>query len=1338
MVNNSIANYTLTKLLGRGGMAEVYEAINTKDQKNVALKLLLPHLAADEVIRRRFLREAKVCMELDHPGIVKVFDVGEAEAKPYMAMELVKGKTLEDLLKIKTFDLEQCIGIALKTTDALAAAHEKKIVHRDIKPRNIMVTDSGIKIMDFGLARIMEASSITDQHEIIGTLYYMSPEQAIGIKVDESSDIFSLGVVLYQMLTGQLPFAGEHPGAVIHAILYSDPLRINELGKTVPPELEQVIFKTLKKKPQLRYRTASELRADLSKMHYVLQGQPIQLLATQEVFEESPRGIYSQLVGRETEMAALEAALDKMIKGESSVILVSGEAGIGKSRLVWELGQKAKEKQARYLLGRCLFGERGYPYQPIINVLRDYFVLKGIKDADAVDAFIEEKASHLSARRQIIHSLLLLQSGKPITLINREQLWDTVAELIRTISKDRPIVLHIDDLHWADTPTLNLLTYLAMTSRHDRLIIMGTYRPEELAIADGKQHPLEATRQLLSKENMFHELRLARLNKQGTHDVVNSVFADSDFPENFYDSVHLETEGNPLFVLEVLNYLQNEGIVDKDETGWHLVGELTKLAIPDRVTDVITHRLTTLTPERRSLLDVAAVEGYTFQSDTLCHVLGEPRLKVLRRLQHLESQHHLVHALEHEYQFDHGKIQETIYSTLSPELKKEYHKQIADYFIKNYGDKSEYAGKIAKHLIEAGQDDQAVNYLLKAGHYAQTLYANEEALRYYSKGLNIITENRSPDRKWVDTEFSLLEGRARVLQLAGNLSNALQDYDRMKEIANASKNLANLAATLLSEGSIHTLKAEHGMAMERYERALSIAQKIQDKKLESSIICAIGDIFHETGKFKEAIERYLHAIEIKRQIGDDKGLAWIFHNVGYLYWNVGQFDKMKEYLDKSLELSEGVGDKQTEMYSRMRLGSYFYSTGHAQRSLEYTEQALEISRQIGHKNFESRILSNTGKILCTIGECRRALEYFEEAMKIIKVVWNKDEDYTLDSIGEVYVAWGDYDIAMDYFNRALEFQNRVGEKYFQCNTLNNIGYVHLKRGDYTLALEQLQKAHQAQRNVGNVWAQAFYYGYMTVFWHIMNSPRKVHDDLEALRRIYEAIKSERTAVSIYLVEAWLACLEGQISSAEKTLLRALSAIKERTLEAFLLVECLLIAIDLEIRRGNYQRAKEYGTELLNFSLEKERKPDVAEAALAMCRISMMQQDIISAEHYAQQSVDYAQRCGSKEILWQAHHMIAKVYLKQKKEKQAKEELEKAKSVLDVIINNLGDELEKIYLKRKEVKGFYKDLKTTKSKTKVPKRKLKSKAQKPRKASTVRKKSKGKLGKKKRKIKRHDK
>jgi tetratricopeptide (TPR) repeat protein/tRNA A-37 threonylcarbamoyl transferase component Bud32 len=1303
MANNSTANYTITKLLGRGGMAEVYEAVDTKDQKNVALKLLLPHLAAEDIIRQRFLREARVGMELDHPGIVKVFDVGEAEGRPYMAMELVKGKTLDTLLKTKTFDLEQCIGIALKITDALAAAHQQKIVHRDIKPRNIMVTDAGIKIMDFGLARILETSSITDQHEIIGTLYYMSPEQAIGIKVDESSDVFSLGVVLYQMLTGQLPFAGEHPGAIIHAILYSDPLRIDELGKTIPLELEQVIFKTLKKKPQARYRTASELHTDLSKMHYVLQGQPIQLLATEEVFEESPRGIYSQLVGREKDMARLEAALEKMMQGESSVILVSGEAGIGKSRLVWELGQKAKAKQARYLLGRCLFGERGYPYQPVIDVLRDYFKLKGIKDPDAVDAFIEEKAKHLSARRDIIQSLLRFQTCAPLSLINKEQLWDTVSELIKLMVQDRPVVLHLDDLHWADAPTLNLLTYLAMTSRNDRLIIMGTYRPEELAVTDGKQHPLEATRQLLSKENLFHELRLARLNKQGTHDVVNSVFADSDFPENFYDSVHLETEGNPLFVLEVLNYLQNEGIVDRDETGWHLVGELTKLAIPDRVTDVITHRLKTLTPENRSLLDVAAVEGYSFQSDTLCHVLGEPRLKVLRRLQHLESQHHLVHALEHEYQFDHGKIQETIYNTLTPELKREYHKQMADYFIKCHANNDEFAGKIANHLIKANLADRALPFLLRAGHYAQQLYANQEAIDYFDSGISLVNEMQTKgfDTSYFSTHLALLEGRAGVNRLVGNYDKTLADYKTMASMAIQVKAQKYLATALDGLGQIHNVKAEYARALDFYNQALSIQTGLANVVGEAHVLHGIGDVNLNIGKHHDALVYYEQALEKYKDSGNKNGEAWVCFSIGRVHWNLGEFAANKKYLNRALQIFREEGDRHGEAVVLQHTGTYYYSAGLLNDGLQFVEPALTINRDIGNKHGEFHSLWLAGKFYNNLGYYDKSLAYYQQALQIGKQIWIQEQDYVLIGIGEIHTARGDFEQALDYFDQAIKFEDQVLHLTYRAYALCNIGHVHLKLANYVSAIKHFKQAYQSALEAQTKWVISFYHGYLHILWSTLNACDEATANLQGLKRMEKTMGALRAQVFIKIGELrqkMIYCSKAKETSLADDAVGLMQFVKEKTPDAFLLSQAYAASTQALLDAKELRRAKIFAKEFRDYAVEKTHRPDSALAHLLLSRIEFLQNKYSQSASYARSAIEYADRCRVKEILWQAHHMLAKVYLKQKKMKQAKDEIVKAKEVLDVIINNLGDELKKIYLKRKEVKEFKEDLRSIKRKS----------------------------------------
>jgi len=1306
MSGNVIENYCIRKQLGRGGMAEVFEAVDKNTNTTVAVKLLLPHLAAEDVIRRRFLREAKVGIELDHPGIVRVFDVGEAEGRPYMAMELVLGKTLEDLIKTRCFDLEQCLGLALKITDALAAAHDKKIVHRDLKPRNIMVTDTGIKIMDFGLARILETSSITDQHEIIGTLNYMSPEQAIGIKVNESSDVFSMGIVLYQMLTGHLPFSGEHPGAIIHAILYSDPLRINELGKTIPLELEQIIFKALKKKNQLRYRTAAELHTDLSKMHYVLQGQPIQLLATEEVFEESPRGIYSRLVGREREMTALEAALEKMLQGESSVILVSGEAGIGKSRLVWELGRKAKEKQARYLLGRCLFGERGYPYQPIIEVLRDYFKLKGVKDQDAVDAYIEEKVSHLSARKEIIHSLILLQSGQPIALINKEQLWDTVSELIKAMAQDRPVVLHFDDLHWADTPTLNLLTYLSMTARNERLIIIATYRPEELAMTDGKRHALEITLELLGKERLSQELQLTRLNKQGTHEVVNSVFADSSFPEDFYDSVHQETEGNPLFVLEVLKYLQDEHIIDKDDTGWHLTGELTKLAIPDRVTDVIMHRLTKLAPEIRSVLDVAAVEGYIFQSETVSSVLGEPRLRILRRLQHLESEHHLVHALEYEYQFDHGKIQETIYHALTPELKKAYHGQIAGHFIKHHGNKNEYAGKIAKHLTTADRDQEALPYLLNAAKYARKLYANEEALDYIQQGLNIaearldITQNKELQ----ESHLTLLKNRAEIRQYFAQYNEARADYVTIQRCSQTLNNIGFEVDALVKLGALYVIKAEYDKAMDFYDRALLKLSAIDDKMSKARILSGIADVYMYVGKYEEAFEYYKRALLLQDATHDQRSKASTLLSMSYLHFTKGEFDAMQDACEQSLKICEDLDIKDVMASVLHMLGSAYYSKGYIRKGIEITGKGLSISQKIGNKVGESNCLRAIGMQHQTAGEYDIASQYFQRALEINKQLWTKSNFFVYNGIAEIASGQGDFERALEYYQKARNSQTKVAEICYTGHTLNNIAVAHFFRGDYRLALDYFEEAKKFHSKFGLSWIYGFTYGYSCMFWTLFGECKKVLENLNGLRDLNKTMRAIRADAWANTHDGYLNFAQGNYDKAVALLQESLKISREVTCDVYMIDEALILLAKIEIARKKYGKALEFIKELLNHAFIVGRKHDVARAYLLYAHHDLLHNKYRDAIDHTQQSSKYAEKCGMKEILWQAHHMLAMVYMKQRKQKQAKEEMKRAKEVLDVIINNLGAELKTTYLKRKEVKKFKLDLRSISCRSKKGKKK----------------------------------
>jgi len=264
MSDQILTHYKILAKLGQGGMGEVYLAEDTKLRRKVALKLLPSHFAADPDARARFEQEARAAAALNHPNICTIYEIGEAEDKFFIAMEYIEGEELKKKVISDQLSVNSVIDIAAQIVEGLKAAHAKGITHRDIKSSNIMVTESGqVKIMDFGLAKMGGEVHLTKAGMTLGTAAYMSPEQARGEVVDHRTDIWSLGVVLYEMLTGQLPFRGEYEAAMMYSILNEDPQPLTALRTGVPMELERIVNKALAKKAEERYQHIDEVLADL-------------------------------------------------------------------------------------------------------------------------------------------------------------------------------------------------------------------------------------------------------------------------------------------------------------------------------------------------------------------------------------------------------------------------------------------------------------------------------------------------------------------------------------------------------------------------------------------------------------------------------------------------------------------------------------------------------------------------------------------------------------------------------------------------------------------------------------------------------------------------------------------------------------------------------------------------------------------------------------------------------------------------------------------------------------------------------------------------------------------
>lgn len=273
MIGQTISHYEIVEKLGEGGMGVVYKAHDTKLDRTVALKFLPGHLAALPEERQRFLKEAKAAAALNHPNIAHIYEIDEFNGQAFIAMEFIEGKSLREMIDQRPLKINDAIRITIQIAEGLHAAHRKDVIHRDIKSANIMVPTSGqVKIMDFGLAKLAGQSMLTKEGSTLGTAAYMSPEQAQGEKVDKRTDIWSLGVVLYEMIAGQLPFKGDYENAIMYSIINAEPEPLTSVRTGVPPALDSIIEKALAKDPETRYQNVDEIPADLKAIEKLTSG----------------------------------------------------------------------------------------------------------------------------------------------------------------------------------------------------------------------------------------------------------------------------------------------------------------------------------------------------------------------------------------------------------------------------------------------------------------------------------------------------------------------------------------------------------------------------------------------------------------------------------------------------------------------------------------------------------------------------------------------------------------------------------------------------------------------------------------------------------------------------------------------------------------------------------------------------------------------------------------------------------------------------------------------------------------------------------------------------------
>ncbi len=786
VVPRTIGPYEILDEIGRGGMGVVYRAARLDDGSLAAVKIASEEMADQFSFLRR---EIQTLRRLEHPGVVRILAEGTEKGVPWYAMELLDSRSLDQLLGLTAFDtaktesvrpfipvsgvlpvslqsrvvvrtdLPRVLTLMYRLARVLAHIHAHGVIHRDIKPQNVLVRSGDRPVLvDFGLMGRFRAHSGREVLEIaglmLGTALYASPEQASGELVDARADLYSFGAMLYEVVTGAPPFTGETVHDVLLQHLSRVPARPSLLVHGVPPALDDLIMRLLEKRRGDRLGYAEDAAALL-----------VEAGAEPDPDFETETAAYlyrPEIVGRRETMEALRPRIPEVRNGRGGFVVIGGESGIGKTSVAAAFAREATMGYLSVIAGECIpvatsgeviGGQALHPLRPLFRQIADFCRAGG---KDAIERILGPRLAVLRDQEPSLEALAELREGTPRipAEIAARRLFTDVSETLAAYAKETPLLLVIDDLQWADEVTLRFLSSLdANFFASTPLMILGTYRADEVG---------PDLRQLLDRPHIV-KMPLRRLDADNVHDIVRSMLAAPDAPADFLQFLSQQSEGNPFFVAEYLRAAVAEKLLFRESGRWRVRKEARAsydaLGLPGTLRDLVAKRFESLSPVASRVLEAAAVLGREVQESLLIATSADREDDAHAAITELLAQH-VFDPTDEGVRFTHDKLREGAYARIAPERRTVLHMRAAQAIEAAYptGEtRRAHAAPLAHHWDNAGDPSSAIYYYVIAAQGALDTGACREAKDLITRAL-VLDEQRVETRS-----RSSLSGMRRVM-----------------------------------------------------------------------------------------------------------------------------------------------------------------------------------------------------------------------------------------------------------------------------------------------------------------------------------------------------------------------------------------------------------------------------------------------------------------------------------------------------------------------------------------------------------------------------------------------
>lgn len=1096
--------YNIQEEVLSGSFTTLFKALDNSKNKPVFIQLFSEKAKRRSLeLKLRFKREIEQVSNLNHPNLLKVISYSE----DYLVLESFDGESLSRYMSTPQ-DTDGAAEIILKLASGLDIAHQQNLLHQAIQPASILFNrqNQTLKLFNFGYYLLQDISRVTELAEVISIFGYLSPE-ASGIlrrPVDIRSDIYSLGILFYQLLTARLPYESNDISTLIHQHIATFPPLLSKFNSQISPVLEKIVLRLIEKEPQERYQSLSGLIEDLNE--YLNQRKLGKKSVDFEIARADRMGhlsFYAKLIGREKEMGILQNFLDKTKDGQGGCCTVFGEPGIGKSRLIDELRSYVHSLGGIFAGGKCYEYEFRTPYKVLSEAIDNYI--------DKLKRFSKEEQEVCASR---IKEALGGLGGEAIKIVpNLVELIGTVPELVELESKkekirflitvtnflislaapDSPLLLFLDDLQWVDEGSLEVLEGLAGKLKNSSILLILNYRDNEVT----PTHPLSWLISKIKSQGMaFSEVGLRPFSITETTRVVSQILMekeDSTLP--LAEELQQRTNGNPFFTLELLHSLVDGGAVYFKDNHYRFdPGKLKGASLPVTLIDAVLKRMSDLSEENLQIISYASVMGKEIQFSLLTQLLQKPSEVILNSIEDgIRSQflYRDITGRENIY-FMHDRVREAFYKRVSEKERIPLHRHIASVLEEGNKDNPEpVIYELAHHFIQGRIDTKALKYSLPAARKAGSFYAYNLAISLYNAAKEILEKQNKKDSQEYIEVLENLGGMYRLALKFGESLEVLKICESLVPSAykiHKARILSKIGETLLDKGELENsakvleeaLKnlnlrlptTKFGVALGNLKEFIRqmlhywwpkvfVSQKYKASEQDLIIVRLLARLDHIYFVFdmNKTLYCFLKGLNLSEKIGPSSELSFSYAIGGGVWSGFPWFSRAFRDLDNGLKMAQALGDRTREATAYAYNVYTSYLANKPKQGIENGLKAVTLLKGIGEywdlglaysfRNYNYWITGNLEKSRLDTQEFFKMAQEFNATEVLGWAYYIRAK--TLCFLGEI-----DESLIKD-IDEAIRLAQVSKCGADELNSLGIMAFAYLRMKDYVHAIQKIEE-----------------------------------------------------------------------------------------------------------------------------------------------------------------------------------------------------------------------------------------------------------------------------------------